>query len=114
MEKPATITRKICCATTLRLVARNLYTPDPKIWRAWFYDFLLSKTNTTANLVERSGTAEDTTQLHNAAREHFKPRMTTKLLPISNVIYIVLLLATLLYAFLHCRQLSLVTSRRLT
>jgi len=36
-----------------------LYTPDPKIWRSWFYDFLLSKTNTTTNLVERSVTAED-------------------------------------------------------
>jgi len=53
-------------------------------------------------------------QMHNATREQFKPRATTKILPILHVIYAVLLLATLLYASLHFRQLSLVTSRRLT
>lgn len=78
-----TITRTLCCDTTQRLVARatsarNLCTPDPKICRTWFHDFLLSKTNTTANVVERSVTAEDTTQLHNATREHFKSRVKTK------------------------------------
>lgn len=67
-----------------------MYIPVPKIWRAWFYDFLLSETNTTANLVERSVTAGDTTQMHNATREHFKPRATTKILPILDVIYVVL------------------------
>lgn len=100
--------------TSGRQGSRNLYTPEPKIWRAWFYDFLLSKTNTTANLVERSVTAEDTTQLHNATREHFNSRVTNEILPILDVIYVVLLLATLLYASLHFLQLSLVTSRRLS
>lgn len=83
-----------------------MYTPDTKTWRTWFYDFLLSKTNTTAT--------EYATQLHNATREHFKPRMTTKIPPILDVIYEALLLATLEYASLHFRQLSLVTSCRLT
>lgn len=92
----------------------NLYTPVTKIWRAWFYDFLLSGTNTAANLVERIVTAGDTKQMHNATHERFKPRATTKILPILDVIYIAVLLATLLCASLHFRQLSLVTSRRLT